>query len=219
MAKTKHLPGNRPPAADDEQGFILVLALGMLVVLSIMGTAAMTVRNTEVAIVANAEVMQNTFYALEAVTLEGTTEIENIKPDSILINLGDPTKPPPPSPKYDWLKPNDPDLPPLIYISKSSTWSGGGQISPKETGLASIKPPGYTTAGADPDRIRYAAVQGNLHSDENEYDACAGSDLSDETKRVKCYSVYGMYDVKSGAGKAYSGRRMLLVGYKKTVYN
>lgn len=209
MAKTKNLPGNRPPAADDEQGFILVLALGMLVVLSIMGTAAMTVRNTEVAIVANAEVMQNTFYALEAVTLEGTTEIENTA-DSTLFNLD--TAP------LAWLKPNDPDAPPLIYLSKSSTWSGGGQIFPKETGLASIKPPGYTTAGADPDRIRYAAVQGNLHSDENEYDTCAGSQLNKGSKREKCYSVYGMYDVKSGAGKAYSGRRMLLVGYKKTVY-
>ena len=115
MIKTKHTPGNRPPAADDEQGFILVLALGMLVVLSIMGTAAMTVRNTEVAIVANAEVMQNTFYALEAVTLEGTTELENTA-DSTLLNLD--TAP------LAWLKPNDPDMPPLIYLSKSSTWSG-----------------------------------------------------------------------------------------------
>jgi len=205
MAKTKHLPGNRPPAADDEQGFILVLALGMLVVLSIMGTAAMTVRNTEVAIVANAEVMQRTFYVLEAVTLEGTTEIEN-QTDKLLRELD--------GTQLGWLKPNDPDLPPLIHLSKSSTWSGL-QINPEPTKLLDIKPTGFSAG----DHIWYAAVQGNLHSDENEYDACAGSDLSDETKRVKCYSVYGMYDVKSGAGKAYSGRRMLLVGYKRTVYN
>lgn len=194
---------NQQPVAANEQGFVLVLALVMLVILSIMGTAAMTVRNTEVAVVANTEVMQNNFYALEAVTLEGTTALENTA-DGVLLNLD--------AAPLSWLKPNDPDSPPVIDLSKSSIWGNGNS---QETALAKIKPAGYPAAT---DRIRFAAVQGNMNSDDDAYDLCKGSDRSSGDKFEKCYSVYGMYDVKSGAGKAYSGRRMLMVGYKKTVY-
>lgn len=207
--------------ANNEQGFILVMALLMLVVLSLMGTAAMTVRNTEVSIATNAEIIQHNFYALEAVTLEGTAMLEETD-DNTLLNID--TAP------LAWLKPNDPDVPPLIDLGESSTWASP-QITPRNTSLTtakfpepadpsnpnrfSIVPPGYASP---PDHIQYAAVQGNLHADANEYDLCAGSDVSDPTKREKCYSVFGMYEVRSGAGKAYSGRRMLMVGYKKTVY-
>lgn len=213
------------PVATNEQGFILVMALLMLVVLSLMGTAAMTVRNTEVSIATNAEIIQHNFYALEAVTLEGTAVLEETD-DNTLRNLD--TAP------LAWLKPNDPDvLPPIdpIDLSKRATWSSP-QITPQDTSINktkfpepadpenpnrfSIEPPGYSNP---PDHIQYAAVQGNLHSDANQYDLCAGSDQSDPTKQEKCYSVFGMYDVRSGSGKAYSGRRMLMVGYKKTVYN
>ena len=205
----------QPPAvANNEQGFVLVMALMILVVLSIMGTAAMTVRNTEVMIATNSEIIQHNFYALEAVTLEGTTEIDKID-DDVLFDLSSAAVPP------SWLKPNDPDGPPvdIIDLSKRSTWDDSTKISPNETGLKTsgfdIRPAGYVTP---PDHIHYAAVQGNLNSDNNEYDICAGSDLSDATKQEKCYSVFGMYEVNSGAGKAYSGRRMLMVGYKKTIY-
>jgi Tfp pilus assembly protein PilX len=201
---------NQPPLAANEQGFILVMALVMLVILSIMGTAAMTVRNTEVAVVANAEVMQNNFYALEAVTLEGTTALENTA-DGILLNVA--TAPLP------WLKPNDPATPPVIDLSTSSAWLNRSKDTELFTEVkiekSKIYRPGYTTAG---NRIQYAAVQGSLASDATDYDLCKGSDRSDGTKLEKCYSVYGMYDVKSGVGKTYSGRRMLMVGYKKTVY-
>ncbi len=211
-------------SANNEQGFVLVMALMILVVLSIMGTAAMTVRNTEVMIATNTEIIQHNFYALEAVTLEGTAVIEETD-DATLLNYNNPAWVIPAD--LTWLQRNDPDLPPVIDLSESGTWSGP-QISPQVTSLDlpepadptdpnrfSIVPPGYANP---PDRIQYAAVQGNLNSDNNEYDICAGSDLSDITKQEKCYSVFGMYDVNSGGGKAYSGRRMLMVGYKKTVY-
>ena len=85
-------------------------------------------------------------------------------------------------------------------------------------GDRNITPAGYAADGTvNGDRIWYAAVQGNLNSDSTSYQICRGSDLSDPTKVEKCDSVYGMYDVKSGAGKAYPGRRMMMVGYKKTV--
>lgn len=226
MNATKERACQPPALANNEQGFVLVMALMILVVLSIMGTAAMTVRNTEVMIATNAEIIQHNFYALEAVTLEGTAVIEETDDDT-LLNYNNPTWAIPAD--LTWLQRNDPGPPLLIDLTKSGTWSGS-LISPQGTSINkakfpepadpknpdrfSIEPPGFNP----PDRIQYAAVQGNLNSDNNEYDICAGSDLSDATKQEKCYSVFGMYDVNSGAGKAYSGRRMLMVGYKKTVY-
>ena len=37
-------------------------------------------------------------------------------------------------------------------------------------------------------------------------------------KEEWCYSIHGMYDVKPGVGKAYTGRRMMMAGYKKKVF-
>lgn len=212
MAKQRREPTRHRavvPVAN-EQGFIMVMALMMLVVLSLMATAAMTVRNTELAIVRNTEIVLSNFFGVEAVTLEGATVLENL-PDATLRNE---------TAFPAWLKPNDPDVLPVIDLGISSQWSTAGGIDPQETvfkgGDRSITPSGYKDSGAN-DNIWYAAVQGNLAADADQYDICRGSDLSDPTKVEKCYSVYGMYDVKSGAGKAYPGRRMMMVGYKKTV--
>lgn len=211
MATYKQRVCEPPVMAKDEQGYILVMSLLMLVVLSLMGTAAMTVRNTEVSIATNAEIIQHNFYTLEAVTLEGTTRFERTNLESFLADLfGDK---PVNWADFPWLRQNDPDIPPVVDLSKSSEWSSA---SSSQTNINVIKPPGYGLNIND--QIRYAALQGNLHSDANQYDVCAGSDQSDPTKREGCFSVYGMYDVRSGTGKAYSGRRMLMVGYKKTIY-
>lgn len=227
MNATKERACQPPALANNEQGFVLVMALMILVVLSIMGTAAMTVRNTEVMIATNAEIIQHNFYALEAVTLEGTTRFAEADDSDFskflvkVLNGEVPVNDPEwDDAKWTWFRPNDPDNPPadIIDLSQRSTWTST-KITPNETGLKTsgfdIRPAGYVTP---PDHIHYAAVQGNLNSDSNEYDICAGSDLSDSTKREACFSVFGMYEVNSGAGKAYSGRRMLMVGYKKTIY-
>lgn len=215
MASTEHRVAARKPVAGDEQGFVLVLALFILVILSIMGGAAMTLRNTEMAIATNTEVMKTNFYALEAVTLEGVTEIEN----AVDEDLRDDPKKLVSAAKYPWLRSNDPDDPPVIDLSQNNQWDRlTAPIRPQETSL-NIKPANYAPDNtANGDRIWYAGVEGNLASDSMSYDICAGSDLSDPTKVEKCYSVHGMYDVKSGAGKAYAGKRMLMVGYKKIVY-
>jgi hypothetical protein len=234
MSRTIQQLCKRGAIANSERGFILVTALLMLVVLSIMGTAAMTVRNTEVSIATNAEVIQHNFYALEAVTLEGTTRFEDESATfhDFLIELykGEILATDPKWDNYKWFKPNDPST---IDLGKSSTWAGG-QITPQDTALTtvsfsepsdpkdpnrfSIAPVGYPNGSYINDRIQYAAVIGNMKSDTNQYEVCAGSDLSDPTKREACFSVFGMYNVDSGAGKSYSGRRMMMVGYKKTVY-
>lgn len=213
-------------AARNEQGFVLIMALLMLVVLSIMSAAALSVRNTEVSIASNGEIIQHNFYALEAVSLEGTAAIEATNNASLIsyndVDWSVPTE-------LSWLQRNDPDQPVanLIDLSKGVTWSGD-KITPQKTSLGlpesadpadpdqfSIVPPGYD---GSQDRIQYAAVLGNLYSSTNQYAICKGSDLSDPGKQENCYNVFGLYDVKSGPGKAYSGYRMLMVGYKKTVY-
>ncbi|NLX19441.1 MAG: hypothetical protein GXY53_09220 [Desulfobulbus sp.] len=211
MNRTQHVITRSQHIIRNEQGYVLVMSLLMLVVLSIMGTAAMTVRNTEVAIATNSEIIQHNFYALEAVTLEGSTRFERTDMENFLSDLfsGEPVV----WSTFPWLKANDPDFPPVIDLSRASEWSS---VSAEQTHMNELKPPGFNAAADD--RIQYAALQGNLHSDSNDYELCAGSDLSDPNKREACFSVYGRYDIQSGAGKGFSGRRMMMVGYKKTVY-
>ena len=219
----------------NEQGFIMVMALMMLVVLSLMATAAMSVRNTELAIVRNTETVLSNFFGVEAVTLEGATVLENIdkvasdkdalsKLDepSLDRTTVDPNSDVLPNRSPDtlcWLQPNAAGT---IKLRENANWHNAGTMKPEGTvfngGDRNITPAGYAADGTvNGDRIWYAAVQGNLNSDSTSYQICRGSDLSDPTKVEKCYSVYGMYDVKSGAGKAFPGRRMMMVGYKKTV--
>ncbi|ADW18222.1 hypothetical protein Despr_2074 [Desulfobulbus propionicus DSM 2032] len=206
------------PPLDNEHGFVMVMALMMLVVLSIMGGASMMIRNTEQQIVRNTEIIHTNFYAVEAVTVEGATAIENLSDTDL---LEDPLKSLSLA-THKWLRPNDPDGGSVIDLEISANWPDP-LITPQATsftvGDRDIVPNGYDSDGTkDKDRIWYAAVQGNLNSDNNSYDICAGSDVSNSEKVEKCYTVYGMYDVKSGTGKAYAGRRLLMVGYKKTVY-
>ncbi len=212
MLTTHLIKDERTPLAGDEQGFVLVLALMVLVVLSLMGTAAMMVRNTELQLTSNTEIVETNFYAVETVTVEGATNIELLD-DDILLNVAS---------FPDWLKPDDGDGTLRDLLTDSSQWPNA-QITPEKTSFTSgdrdIVPIGYDSDGTSgKDRIWYAAVQGNLRSDASSYDICSGSDLSDETQVEKCYTVYGMYDVESGTGKAYSGRKMLMIGYKKTLY-
>lgn len=188
---------------NNESGVVLVTTLLIMVVLAIMGTAAMTIRNTEQSITLNSEVFQHNFYAVEAVALEGAAAIENTS-DTTLWNVSAvPTAP------ALWLKLQED--PSVVDLSQSSQWPG--TVTPNDTtldaGIVDITPPGYADDGtASGDRIWYAAMDVGI----------CGGDLTDPTKREKCYDVYGMYDVKSGAGKAYHGRKMLQVGYKKVIY-
>lgn len=182
----------------EESGVVLVTALMFMVILLLMGVASMSIRNTEQSVTLNAEVFQNNFYVTEAVTLEGVTEIAGT-PD---LTLQDAASFP------SWLRPEDPTT---INLELSAQWPG--IVVPANTsldsGVTNITPPGYATdttvAG---DRIWYAAV---------DLGACGGS-VTDPTKVEKCYDVYGMYDVKPGAGKSYHGKMMLSVVYKRVVY-
>lgn len=195
----------------DEQGFIMVMALMMLAILSIMGSAAMMVRNTEQQITVNTEVLHHNFFAVEAVTLEGAARISkeidlyNDKDPAALFDpLNFTTFP-------SWMGANSAAL----DLSKSNQWPSP-TIAPENTtltGVADITPNGYASDGTSAgDRIWYAVEEGPNNG------RCEGTSLTQEDKVEMCYNVYGMYDVKSGVGKAYSGRRLLNVGYKKVVY-
>ena len=183
-----------------ENGVVLVVTLMIMVVLTIMGAAAITIRNTEQSITLNSEVFQNNFYTAEAVVLEGAAEIENLT-DAVLWD--DSAFP-------GWLKLQQD--PPVIDLRQSSQWPSA-LIIPAETafnsGVTDMTPPGYASDGTvNGDRIWYAAMDTGI----------CGGDLTDPTKRENCYEIYGMYDIKQGTGKTYHGKKMLKVGYKKVIY-
>ena len=191
----------------NERGAALVTALLVLVILTIMGTVAMMIRNTEQSIVLNSEVFQHNFYSLEGVTLEGAHVLDNIN-DKCLLNFTDPSCPP----AFNWLKPYDATNA-ALKMTLQTNWPSGS-ILPKATSLNAdptrIIPPGYNDTGASTgDRVWYSALDRGV---------CAGASLTDPTKTEKCYDVYGMYDIKRGGGKAYTGHMMLLVGYQQVVY-
>jgi hypothetical protein len=191
--------------ATNEQGVILVLALLVMVVLTIMGIAAMSIRNTGQSVTANAEVFQHNFYAVESVTLEGAAEIEKMS-DTI---LNDPSSYP------AWLKLESAG----VDLEQSSQWPSG-LITPAETLLRSntatkITPDGYVSNGtAAGDRVMYAAIDHGISSGGSLTYGSGGT-----TAQERIFDVYGMYDIKQGAGKSYHGKMMLAVGYKKVVYS
>ncbi len=205
--------GGCMPTALNQTGAVLVVALMMLVILSIMGGFALTISSIERRVTNNSEVFQHNFYAAEAVTLEAATTIFEENDDDLNPPSGAP-------PAYNWLKLDDP----AIDLTQSSQWPSA-LIAPEETTLteglspfADITPPGYasdtTSAG---DRIWYAAI------DNGTCGAWTGSGGSltggPGAPQERCYDVYGMYDVKRGAGKTYNGRMMMTIGYKKVLYN
>ena len=197
-----NIPQTDPLA--NERGAALVTALLVMVILTIMGTVAMTIRNTEQSIVVNSEVFQHNFYTLEAVTFEGAHLLDNLGETPYPSVLLDPSAFP------AWLK-EDPTKDPALEMFKQVNWPSG-QITPATT---SFDGSGQTVntnflqglrlpLGAD--RIQYAAIDRGV---------CKGGSLSPPPGRPqeRCYDVYGMYDVKRGAGKAYSGHQMLQIGF------
>jgi len=185
---------------ENEKGAVLVTALLIMVVLTIMGAAAMSIRNTETRVAKNSEIFMRNFYALEAVALEGAASIEKLD-DSVLLDS---------SAFPSWLKPDQT----AIDLTDSDQWPSG-LIMPEDTSLdttdTDITPGGYASDGTSTgDRIWYAGI---------DLGSCSTSSLTDPNRRENCYDVYGMYDVKSGAGKAFHGKMMLLLGYKKVLYS
>ncbi len=192
--------------AGNNEGVVLVTALLFMVVLTLMGLAAMSVRNTEVSISTNNEVFQHNFYAAEAVTLEGSASLENLTD----VVLNDPISYP------LWLRLENPG----IDLEFSNQWPSG-LITPRNTTLTSaainITPTGYNTNGTSAgDRIWHAAIDLGVAPGSS---VTYGSGSGGATKVERLFDVYGMYDVKPGAGKTYHGKMMLVVGYKKQVDN
>lgn len=182
-----------------QSGAVLVTALLMLVVLSIMSAFAMTIANLEKLITTNSEIFQHNFYAVEATMLEAAANIDQTD-DSVLLNNSYPLA---------WLKQHDV----AFDMRQSSQWPNAF-LAPSDTALntdpTDITPPGYASDGtATGDRVWHSAIDNGI---------CAGASLTDPTKQERCYDVYGMYDIKRGTGKTYTGRMLMTVGYKKVLY-
>ena len=186
----------------NEKGMVLVTTLLIMVILLIMGTVSVTIRNTEQRIVTNTEVFQHNFYSVEGVTLEGVSNIADI-PDIDFTTGSLPT----------WLRVYDPTL---MDIRDNAEWGPSGLITPKETALTSgvmdISPQGYTDLPA----TAIGFVSGNrIGSAVSDKGVCGGS-LTDPTKQERCFDVFGMYDVDKDSW--YSGKMLMMIGYKRVVY-
>lgn len=189
-------------SVNNEHGMVLVTTLLIMVILLIMGTVSVTIRNTEQRIVTNTEVFQHNFYALEGTTLEGVSNVADIA-DSDITSGSVPT----------WLSVYDPAI---VDIRDSNEWGLSGSVTPEETGLTSgqmdITPQGYTDVPASSAGFVSGNRMGFAVSDEG---VCGGS-LTDPTKQERCFDVFGMYDVDKDSW--YSGKMMLMIGYKRVVY-
>lgn len=187
-----------------EDGVVLVTALLFMVILTIMGAAAMSIRNTEQTITRNSEIFQSNFYTTEAAALEGVTELENLADDTLYDNA-------PYSAFPMWLKHSSVGL----NFDLVAEWDPASYpVQPGETSLTGgdtkITPPGYAPDGTvNGDRIWYVATS---------LGRCAADDVSVQFPRTDCYHIHGMYDIKAGSGKAYHGKRLLKIGYKKRLY-
>ena len=195
----------------NNDGAVLVTALLMMVVLSIMSAFAMTVSMIEQKVTTNSEVFQHNFYSAEGVMLEGAAILDLI-PDTTLQN---------PATFPGWLRQEDP-IPSnrAILLDQSNQWPSA-LILPADTTLqtavTNLTPAGYapdgTTVG---DRIWNAAL---------DIGPCGGAggtqggNLANPNTTEQCYEIYGMYDVKRGQGKSFTGRMMMTVGYKKVIYS
>lgn len=191
----------------NDQGFVLVMGLMFLVVLSIMAAAAMIGRNIEQQIVTNSEVSDHNFYVAEAVAIEGVVNVHH--GDDITLNN-------PGVPPFLWLQPEAASA----DLGLSANWPNGPLV-PAKTALTGaftdVRPAGYADNNtATGDRIWYAGLDRNCGS------TYTHTSIKETTTGVdevgKCYELFGMYDVKAGAGKAYHGRRMVSMGYNKTLY-
>ncbi len=61
----------------DEGGFVLVLALMVMMILTLLGTLSLQIANTEIMTAANTEASLASFYVLEGVAAAGVSSLEN----------------------------------------------------------------------------------------------------------------------------------------------
>ena len=196
--KHKLLPKLIHPVSNDS-GMILIISLLLLVVLSIMSVAAIFMSNNEQSIAANHEVIQNNFYALEAVCVEAAMVIDSL-PDDDLNGTN----------VLTWVKKdyidhlNNPIAD--LDLSLNVNWPSA-QITPQNTsfnsGTTDVVPPG--SGGTD--RIQYAAIDIGF---------APGTSMTSGVEVTHAYALYAMYDV-SGTGKAYPGRMLMSMGHKRKV--
>jgi hypothetical protein len=194
-----------------EQGAVLVVALLMLVILSIMGAFAMTISMIEQRVTLNSEVFQHNLYTVEATTLEAAARIDD-GDDTDLLNAG--------SPPFGWIIPQNPNAL-IVDLSQSGNWPHPSYPL-NETNLPApmdLKPQGYnfTNTVAD-DKIMYGATDRLTSAGEPNCPAGSAGSVTYGSPQEHCYDVYGIYDIKRGNGKAYSGRMMMKIGYKKVLY-
>ncbi len=188
------------PVSND-RGMILIISLLLLVVLSIMSVAAIFMSSNEQSIAANHEVIQNNFYALEAVCVEAAMVIDSL-PDNQLNGLGGAL---PTWVRTDYLDHlNNPGV--GLDLSLNANWPSA-QITPVNTSLNSgstdVVPPG--SGGTD--RIQYAVIDTGF---------APGSSMTSGVEVTHAYALYAMYDV-NGTGKAYPGRMLMSMGHKRRV--
>ena len=192
--------------AEKEKGFVLVMALCFLVIMSLLGIFATQISNIELQTSTNNEKFQTSFTLGEAVTVESVAILRQEPINNLKIHTPDLTG----LPYQNWLSQhqyfegNFDNTKPDFILGDWTTGVEAGASTPTAMNdpldQGGIQPPGFTV-GTD---LLHFAVQDTGRS--------SVSDISEGSLEIRNYYLYGNYNV--GRNAAYPGSMLLEMGYR-----
>jgi Tfp pilus assembly protein PilX len=196
----------------NERGVVLVMSMLLLVILSLLGALSLRIANNEVLTAGNSEESIMKFYMLEGVGLEGVARLEYQNDGSACpgcrveklynvkdLAVGD----------LVWLDEvysvttTAPDLTIIDNWASASTKALGVADGLSVGNQYSLEPLGYDESLGD--RVRYA-LQDNGRT--------GIYSIGSSDPVIRGYEIYGLYDVKRGSGKAFTGKGIVEMGYR-----
>lgn len=221
---------------NNERGVVIVISLLILVILSLLGALSLRIANNEVMTAGNQESYLTTFYMLEGVAVEGISRLEyqnngedcataggecrvkelhNIETAALtwLDEVYSGTS----LTAYDLTITGSTNLPlgpmpiPLAYPGNWLNAKSSRIAAPLIVGNANaLEPIGYNEAAPSSDLIRFAVQDNGLTGIYS---------IGSDDPIVHGYKLYGLYEVNRGAGKGFTGRDVVEMGYRMELEN
>jgi hypothetical protein len=195
----------------NERGVVLVMSMLLLVILSLLGALSLRIANNEVLTAGNSEESIMKFYMLEGVGLEGVARLEYQNDGSTcpgcrvekLYNVKDLA-----DEDVKWLDEVYSGTATASDLTIIDNWASPTRASAVAESLSvdeqySLEPLGYDEGSGD--RVRYA-VQDNGRT--------GIYSIGSSDPVIRGYEIYGLYDVKRGSGKAFTGKGIVEMGYR-----
>lgn len=189
-------------STNNESGFVLVLSLIILVIMSLLAVFATNISNIEIQTSTNNEKFQTAFFLGEGVAVEGVGVLNNEAYDKLISHNPYLTG----LPYTAWLNTH-----PIYFsggtgadLTDADSWDVGG-VKITSTALTDqmdeggLRPPGFDTAN---DHLAFAVQDTGV---------AAGYDES-SNPQVRAYFLYGFYDV--GRQSAFPGKNIIELGYR-----